>query len=134
MAAFLLDTNAIGDFVAGQRRVLTKAAQYSGQIAAPSIVYGEVLYGLARLPAGRRRNDLAAKTAAAFALIPCIDVTKSIATAYGNIRNAAESAGITLDDNDLWIAAAAIDHQAVLVTRDADFKHIPSLNVEDWTV
>jgi tRNA(fMet)-specific endonuclease VapC len=30
-------------------------------------------------------------------------------------------------DNDLWIAAQALEHDLVLITRDGHFAHIPQL-------
>ncbi len=39
-----------------------------------------------------------------------------------------------MDENDLWIAACAFSLGAVLVSRDNDFRNIPDLVIEDWTV
>ena len=42
-----------------------------------------------------------------------------------------------IDENDLWIAAQAIEHNLVLVTNDEmkRIKHVagPVLDIEDWT-
>ena len=38
-------------------------------------------------------------------------------------------------DNDLWIAASAVERQAILVSEDPDFRRmaaLESLNVESW--
>jgi predicted nucleic acid-binding protein len=40
---------------------------------------------------------------------------------------------LTLDENDLWIAATARALGAVLVSRDADFARVDGLSTEDWT-
>jgi predicted nucleic acid-binding protein len=34
----------------------------------------------------------------------------------------------------LWVAAACLQMNAILITRDADFQQIEGLTVEDWTV
>jgi predicted nucleic acid-binding protein len=49
------------------------------------------------------------------------------------VKIARQRKGLTLDENDLWIAACALALQATLVSRDGDFGQIEGLNVEDWT-
>jgi predicted nucleic acid-binding protein len=39
---------------------------------------------------------------------------------------------MSLDENDLWIAATALSVGAVLVTMDSDFERVEGLTVEDW--
>lgn len=41
--------------------------------------------------------------------------------------------GTPLDENDLWIAAAALDSKATLVASDSDFRRIDGLSSEDWS-
>ncbi|MGB3532349.1 MAG: PIN domain-containing protein [Microcoleaceae cyanobacterium] len=44
---------------------------------------------------------------------------------------------IGFDDNDLWIAAIAIQHNLILVTTDSDFQRIKTvinLSIETWCV
>ena len=45
-----------------------------------------------------------------------------------------EAQGKSMAENDLWIAATAIDLGATLVTRDRDFQDIVGLTSLDWTV
>ena len=53
---------------------------------------------------------------------------------YAAIKLARQQKGLTLDENDLWVAATALSLGAVLVTRDRDFQQIDSLTVSDWTI
>jgi tRNA(fMet)-specific endonuclease VapC len=40
-----------------------------------------------------------------------------------------KKAGTPIPDNNLWIAALALEHDLTLVTRDKHFQHIPQLLV-----
>ncbi len=98
-----------------------------------TIVRGEVAYGLARLPAGKRRAALAGKAAALLAVVPCEAIPPAAGEHYAAVKLARERQGLVLDENDLWIAATALALGATLVTRDTDFRQIEGLLVEDWT-
>ena len=131
---YLLDTNAISDLMADHPRAQAKVASQPGLLVTSVIVRGEILYGLERLPAGKRRANLKAKADLVLAGVPCEPVSEPAANRYALIRRAVENLGLTLDDNDLWIAATVLTMRAVLVTRDKDFGRVPGLQVEDWTL
>lgn len=69
-----------------------------------------------------------------FESIPCLAVPEEAADHYAIVKLAQQQKGLTLDENDLWIASTALALGAVLLTRDADFKRIGGLSVMDWTV
>jgi len=96
-------------------------------------VRGEILYGLERMPRGRRRHNLEAKITSLFAAIPCEPILERVGDQYARIKREAERKGTPLDENDLWIAAATISIGATLVTTDRDFRRVSGLKVEDWT-
>jgi predicted nucleic acid-binding protein len=98
------------------------------------VVIGEIRYGLSRLPAGKKRSGLEVRAHSILATIQIEPVTEPIADAYGLLQAALESQRLSLDDNDLWIAATALNPGNVVVTRDQIFKQIPGLQVEDWSV
>jgi predicted nucleic acid-binding protein len=98
-----------------------------------TIVVGEILAGVERLPAGRKRNDVQAKAGLVLPGFRCLAVELTAASHYARLKQEARSAGVAINDNDLWIAATAIVIGATLVTRDADFRRLPGLTVEDWT-
>ena len=85
------------------------------------IVKGEILFGIARLPAGKRKQDLQQKANGLFAAIPCDPIPESVSEAYAQIKVAAEQRGTSLGECDLWIAATALTLNAILVTSDSDY-------------
>ncbi len=51
---------------------------------------------------------------------------------YARPRGALARAGTPVPENDLWIAALAVEHGRPLATRDAHFARVPGLTVRDW--
>ena len=98
-----------------------------------TITRGEILYGLTRLPAGKRRQDLEAEATRLFNQLDCVPLPEAAGDHYAAIKSAAERRGTPLDENDLWIAATALYLNAVLVSMDSDFQRVNTLKVEDWT-
>ena len=98
------------------------------------IVKGEILFGVARLPAGKRRRDLEQKANELFAQIPCDPIPENVGDTYAQIKIAAQQQGTSLDECDLWIAATALALDAILVASDSDYQRIVGLGLrlEDW--
>jgi predicted nucleic acid-binding protein len=103
------------------------------RVAICTITRGEIMYGLLRLPQGRRRTNLEAEATHLFSQMVCMSAPESAADAYARAKTMAQRAGMSLDENDLWIAATALSLGAVLVTMDSDFQRVGGLRVEDWT-
>ena len=100
-----------------------------------TIVKGEILFGIERLPTGRRRQSLETQVVNLFAALPCLETPEHTADYYAQMKKQAEQQGTPLSDNDFWIAATAMTLDAVLVTSDLDFQRIVGfgLQLEDWT-
>ena len=91
------------------------------------------LVSLAELKAGfyggsqRRRNEellqrfLSRPTAGV--LLPGRETAEHYARLFVQLKRA----GTPVPDNDLWIAAQALEHDLILITRDKHFRHIPQL-------
>ena len=99
------------------------------------IVKGEILFGIARLDAGKRRQDLEQKANELFAEVPCDPIPENVGDTYAQIKVEAQQQGTSLDECDLWIAATALALNAILVTSDSDYQRIAGLGLrlEDWT-
>ncbi|MCC7209687.1 MAG: type II toxin-antitoxin system VapC family toxin [Anaerolineae bacterium] len=125
--ASLLDTNI---FIALQRRepaVLERLAEVTVHLSV--VVLGELYYG-ARHSGRAEANLSAVETLAAY--YPLLVCDKDTAKHYARIRQALRAKGQPIPENDLWIAAQALQHGLVLVTRDSHFEHIDGLAVQSW--
>jgi tRNA(fMet)-specific endonuclease VapC len=58
-----------------------------------------------------------------------LDVTPPTARVYAELRLDLKKAGRPIPENDIWIAAAAVEHALPLITRDVHFSNIQRLQV-----
>ncbi len=87
----------------------------------PSIVLGELYFG-ARKSGKKAHNlkridELAIKT-------PILNCDVKTTQQYGQIKDALRQKGRPIPENDIWIAAIALQHNVTLVTRDAHFEQV----------
>lgn len=131
---FCLDTNICiyalkGYFPEIGNRIRMLAPQ---DIGIPAMVRAEMLLGAAK-------SDHPSKTLsiveAFLAPYTCLPFDKDAADVYARIRAKLEKSGQPIGPNDFVIAATAIASNSVLVTHNvAEFRRIPELTIEDWTV
>jgi tRNA(fMet)-specific endonuclease VapC len=61
--------------------------------------------------------------------------TLATAACYAKIRADLEKRGQTISEQDLWVAATALEEGGIVVTNNVgEFSRIPNLAVEDWTL
>lgn len=94
------------------------------QIVTCTIVRGEILFGIARLPQGKRRTELEQIGHRFLEAFQCEAIPERAGDLYATIKLARHNRGLTLDENDLWVAAMAMALGATLVSRDQDFSGI----------
>ena len=126
---YLLDSSVLvlslrGDQAIKQR--MDAAAQlYVSSTALGELFFGA--YGASRPPADARAE--VTHIAAMIAVLVADAVTADI---YGRIKQEQRARGQMLPDNDLWIAATAIQYTITLAARDAHFTWIRGLGYEQW--
>ncbi len=125
---YLLDTNIVIALFANDASVmesLTKAEE----VFIPSVVIGELFYGAHK--SARAKDNLARidEFASSNLVLGCDMETARI---YGDVKNALRIKGHPIPENDIWIAAVAIQHNLTLVSRDGHFNEIENLKVVVW--
>jgi predicted nucleic acid-binding protein len=133
----LLDTNAVSAAMAGRDELDRYLGRMKPEVRLLTsvIVEGEIRFGLARVPPGKRKRRLTnALEKVLEALYEILPTTRDVASRYATLKADLWGAGTPIDENDLWIAAAAVTHGLVLLTSDTDFLGIPQLAVEDWSL
>ncbi|HEX4081031.1 MAG TPA: type II toxin-antitoxin system VapC family toxin [Rhizomicrobium sp.] len=133
MSGYLLDTNIASHVIKGDRpdihRKLVRLPMED--IAISAVTEGELFYGLARrnYPGG-----LTERVRQFLLRVEVLPWDHAVTQAYGDLRTACETKGVTLAPLDMMIAAHAVAAGATLVTRDKTFSHVPKpLRTEDWT-
>ncbi len=128
---YLLDTNAISDLMRAAPAIENWMAglEEDDRVVTCTIVRGEVLFGIAKLPEGRRRAELELVGYRFLTALRCEPIPEHAGDYYAAVKLARQQGGLALDENDLWIAATALALRAVLVSRDRDFAGIEGLEV-----
>jgi tRNA(fMet)-specific endonuclease VapC len=125
---FLLDTNIIIDFLQGRDDLKDKFLS-SGYIAIPHIVTGELYYG-AELSNNSIKNLKNLKSfLKSFDILSSDDITSSF---YAKIKKQLKIRGNPIPENDIWIAALALQYDLILATNDKHMQLIDKLSVELW--
>jgi tRNA(fMet)-specific endonuclease VapC len=123
----LLDTNAVIRALAEDDSL--RALLRGAELYVPSIVIGELYFGAFK--SGRVAENVARveRLASDYIVLDC-DV--GTAECYGRIKNELRIVGRPIPQNDLWIAATAMQYGLTLVTRDAHFANVEGLAIHTW--
>jgi len=125
---YLLDTNILIALFASDESVKARLAE-AEEVFVPSIAAGELFYGArksTRIQENLQRvEDLVAET-------PVLACGLATARLYGAVKNILRLKGHPIPENDLWIAAIALEHNLTLATRDSHFAEIADLQVVVW--
>lgn len=125
---YLLDTNIAIALFAGDPVVQEKVRSVNYIAVAPPTI-GELCFGAQKsnkVAENLQKIDILVQESLVF---PCDLET---ARWYGIIKVQLEKIGRPIPDNDIWIAAIAMQHALILVTRDSHFNEVESLQTERW--
>lgn len=129
----ILDSNTISYFFRGDPQVVPRLlALRPADVGVPAIVEYELRYGLLRLPPQAASPRLAA-LAQLLRPMQLLPFDSACALHAAQVRVALEADGAPIGPHDTLIAATALRHQAVLITRNVrEFNRVPGLQVQSW--
>ncbi|MFH0824642.1 MAG: type II toxin-antitoxin system VapC family toxin [Pseudomonadota bacterium] len=125
---FLLDTNIIIALFAGEREIKEQLAA-AEEVFLPSIAVGELCYGAKKSARPQQNLERINELTESIVVLAC-DV--ETARYYGDVKNKLRLKGQPLPENDIWIAALALQHNLTPATRDAHFQEIEGLVTAGW--
>ena len=134
MSPLLLDTNIISDMMrnldgaAAQRARQACQTRGAQTLCTSIVVQCELEFGLAR----KKNARLDVAYSAVMESVEVMPMDSGVARHYASLRTQLENAGQPMGANDLMIAAHALALNAILVTADAAFEHVPGLKIENW--
>jgi tRNA(fMet)-specific endonuclease VapC len=138
MSLCLLDTDMVSLYQHGHPRVCAAVASHPPSALAISVMtVEEQLSGwYSELRRAKKAPMLAAiyqrmaTTVRFYATLPILSFTEPAIARYEDLKRLK----IRIGKTDLRIAAIALEHGAVVVTRNArDFKQVRGLQIEDWS-
>lgn len=95
----------------------------------PLTALGELLKGATRSAAPEKNRAL---IAALLQVVAVVNPDTATAESYAQTAAALEAKGRPIPENDIWIAAAALELDMPLAARDAHFDEIEGLTVLKW--
>lgn len=129
---YLLDTNAcIALINASSPRLLVRFREHMpSEFVMSSVVIAELLFGAQKSARAADNTRVVRQFVSPFVHLPFDD---TCAIEYARLRAELERMGTPIGANDLMIAATALAHDVVLITRNTrEFARVPNLRYENW--
>ena len=124
----LLDTNIVVALFSEEIGVQEKIRNAGGIALAPPVI-GELCFG------AQKSNKVAENLRKINRLVEqntFLSCDLETAQWYGIIKERLQRKGRPIPNNDIWITAIALQYNLILVTRDAHFNQVESLQTERW--
>lgn len=125
---YLLDTNIVLALFAADESVMDKI-EIADEVFIPSQVIGEMYY-VAHQSARPRDNTVRVTDFSQTSSVLVCDAETG--RWYGIIKDLLRQKNTPIPENDIWIAALALQYGLTLVTRDPQFGEITNLRKESW--
>ena len=140
MSLWILDTDHVSLFLAGNNSVITQVEKHSEDIAITIITVQELFNGWnGKINNSRDVNNLSYlytklwKTTEFFKVIKILNFDRDAETCFNNLRHNSKALAKKRLDKDLRIASITFTQNAIVVSRNyRDFSQVPNLKIENW--
>ena len=124
--SYLLDTNIVIDFFRNSQKTKDKLKEID-QLSTSAIVLGELIYGAENSSNREKHIKQINDFSRSCFVLPITEETSKI---YGKIKTQLKTDGHPIPENDIWIAAHAIESNFILLSNDTHFQLISDLLIE----
>jgi tRNA(fMet)-specific endonuclease VapC len=126
--SYLLDSSVLILSLRYNTEILQRLAG-AAALYVSTVALGELYYGAEYSSSPEKSLTNVDKLMQTLSVLRVDDVTSRI---YGHVKREQRMKGQMLPDNDLWIAATAVQYRLTLAARDHHFTWIAGLNLEQW--
>lgn len=124
----ILDTNAISDLFAGNQ-TLGNILETVDKLHIPVVVLGEYTFGLKR---SRHQKQLEKLLQTLENDSNVINIDRTTAHHYADIKNQLSANGTPIPENDIWIASLAQQHNLEILSLDRHFDQVEGIERIGW--
>jgi predicted nucleic acid-binding protein len=122
-----LDTNAYKALGEGEQQ-LADAIRRADSVGMPVIVLGELWFGFVNGTRVRENSETLERFLAT-PRVHILQLDEQTARTFGEIATQLRQRGVSIQQNDIWIAALCKQRGYALATRDRGFQHVLGLEV-----
>ena len=127
MKPLVIDTNVLIELFEHNYQLPDMFRRYD-RIHLPATVIGEYRAGITDSQQGRMNSRKLADYLK-HETVDAVPITDATAEVYAKVFNALKARGRPIPQNDMWIAASALEHGADILTYDEHFRAVPMLTV-----
>lgn len=125
----LLDTSSIIPHLRGEPDLVTKVDTTDQPLFISLTTLGELYKGVLKSSQPEKNGQ---QLEAFLQTVAILHPDTATASHYAQISTELERKGKMIPENDIWIAAIAIECNMPLATRDAHFQNVPNLPTLHW--
>lgn len=123
----LLDTVIVAAYLNREQSIRDKIDTVNIHLS--SITIGELFYGAYKSNKIASNIQRIREIEPISTIIVCDAITGDY---YGQIKQSLKRKGRPIPENDIWIAATAMQHSLTLISRDAHFSEVDGLDLATW--
>ena len=128
MASVLVDTNVLIRYFRGDEP-FAELIESAESVVVHPVVYAEYLNGLDESKKGGKLLRRRLEEFLDAPPVALVNISTTTSLYYSKIYNALKNSGRMIPQNDIWIAASAIENGYILATHDEHFSQIPMLRL-----